>query len=198
MADFTSAILKVLSHEGGYLNDPADSGGETYRGIARNPNPDWQGWPILDQIKQSVKPVTNQLFPALDSYVMSFYKSRFWNPLFDQITSQDTANAVLDTLTLHGIHAGSVLIQKALNDAGFKIAIDGQIGQETLNALNIAGAPFLTNLANERKIYVQHYAQQDPRQNKFLAGWISRFNSYAPKIASLSLIVGTAFFLPSI
>ena len=34
-------ISKTLETEGGYVNDPSDSGGETYCGIARNSNPNW-------------------------------------------------------------------------------------------------------------------------------------------------------------
>lgn len=33
----------MLIHEGGYSNDPIDLGGETYKGIARNAHPNWQG-----------------------------------------------------------------------------------------------------------------------------------------------------------
>jgi len=36
MAKFNLAFSKMLFHEGGYVNDPDDLGGETYKGIARN------------------------------------------------------------------------------------------------------------------------------------------------------------------
>ena len=44
-------ISKTLETEGGYVNDPSDSGGETYCGIARNSNPKWEGWKIVDAHK---------------------------------------------------------------------------------------------------------------------------------------------------
>ena len=35
MASFLPALQKVLAHEGGYVNDLDDPGGETYKGVAR-------------------------------------------------------------------------------------------------------------------------------------------------------------------
>ena len=35
MANFSDAYALTSAHEGGYVNDPVDRGGETYRGIAR-------------------------------------------------------------------------------------------------------------------------------------------------------------------
>ncbi|MGL4208543.1 MAG: glycosyl hydrolase 108 family protein, partial [Candidatus Adiutrix sp.] len=32
---FDSALIIVLEFEGGYVHDPADRGGETFRGISR-------------------------------------------------------------------------------------------------------------------------------------------------------------------
>ena len=44
MADFRLAYKKIEAAEGGYVNDPDDKGGETYKGISRKANPDWNGW----------------------------------------------------------------------------------------------------------------------------------------------------------
>ena len=47
MANFNQAFKKVMSAEGGYVNDPDDPGGETYKGVARKMNPRWSGWAIV-------------------------------------------------------------------------------------------------------------------------------------------------------
>jgi lysozyme family protein len=44
MAEFNPALEKVLSHEGGYVVDPNDPGGETYKGVARKIHSKWDGW----------------------------------------------------------------------------------------------------------------------------------------------------------
>lgn len=54
MANFKIALDKVLSREGGYINDPDDKGGETYKGISRKYNPDWKGWRIIDNTKKNI------------------------------------------------------------------------------------------------------------------------------------------------
>ena len=36
---YNTCIEKLLKKEGGYVNDPDDKGGQTYRGISRKYNP---------------------------------------------------------------------------------------------------------------------------------------------------------------
>lgn len=47
--NFLKSYDILIKHEGGYVNDPDDKGGETYKGIARKFNPDWKGWKIIDK-----------------------------------------------------------------------------------------------------------------------------------------------------
>ena len=35
MANFELSLQKIMVHEGGYVNDPDDTEGETYKGLAR-------------------------------------------------------------------------------------------------------------------------------------------------------------------
>lgn len=51
MANFKEAINKTLKFEGGYVNDPDDSGGETFLGISRVNNKSWKGWKLLINVK---------------------------------------------------------------------------------------------------------------------------------------------------
>ncbi|MFM7564688.1 MAG: glycosyl hydrolase 108 family protein, partial [Planctomycetota bacterium] len=39
MADFAIAFDETMINEGGYVDDPDDRGGETYRGVARRFHP---------------------------------------------------------------------------------------------------------------------------------------------------------------
>ena len=51
MADFNLSIPKILKHEGGYVDNPNDIGKETYGGISRKYNPNWEGWKFIDDWK---------------------------------------------------------------------------------------------------------------------------------------------------
>ena len=52
--DFREAIEVILKHEGGYVNDPVDPGGETNMGISKRAYPDLD---IKGLTKQSVREI---------------------------------------------------------------------------------------------------------------------------------------------
>lgn len=117
MADFITAYKKTSVFEGGYANDPADHGGETWKGISRKNFPHWEGWELIDAYKaksnfpQSLK--TNYL---LETMVQVFYKANFWaNMRGDAITNQEAANELYDSCVNNGSHTGIALAQRALS-----------------------------------------------------------------------------------
>jgi len=52
MAEFKPAFQNTITTEGGYVNDPQDPGGETYKGIARKIYSKWSGWQTIDMLKR--------------------------------------------------------------------------------------------------------------------------------------------------
>ena len=72
MAQFEPAFEDMLKDEGGYqlTTLAGDTGGMTYAGIARNPNPNWEGWTLVDR---------KEFGGDLTSMVRRFYKSNFWD-----------------------------------------------------------------------------------------------------------------------
>lgn len=139
MADYRQAIGKVLKSEGGYVNDPDDNGGETYKGISRRHWPDWLGWIIIDGIK--LKPG----FPGnlkgademeikiqLDHEVMVFYFEEFWLKVGgNKIKNQDIADMLLDSAVNEGIVPA---VKRAQTIVG--VAINGKISPELITKLN--------------------------------------------------------------
>ena len=51
MADFLISFKKTNINEGGFVDDPSDSGGMTYAGVSRKWFPNWEGWKIVDAHK---------------------------------------------------------------------------------------------------------------------------------------------------
>lgn len=116
MADYKTAIKRILQHEGGYVNDPTDSGGETYKGISRKNWPKWTGWAFVDQAKTKGWPLGNEKFDndvkshilskisGLNDSVIAFYKREFWDKIGgDMIASQTIANNLVDAAVNEGI-----------------------------------------------------------------------------------------------
>ena len=163
MAEFKSAIGYILQNEGGYVNDPSDNGGETYKGISRKNFPNWTGWDIVDPYKPLA---TGEIIKddALDSLVNQFYKFNFWDKILgDGIDSQAIATYLFDFKVNAGGNAVKCL-QRILG-----IAIDGIFGNGTLNALNAYQGDLLAELHKARCDY---YASLN--QPKFLQGWLNR------------------------
>lgn len=101
MADFDKEFEKVVLAEGGYCDDPDDTGGETYVGISRKYNPTWSGWPIIDaEKKNGLKNITARLKKnkELNNKLKLVYKQKYWDVLdLDDIPSQKIAHQLFDT-----------------------------------------------------------------------------------------------------
>ena len=128
MAQFLKAWEITRRNEGGYVNDPSDNGGETYRGISRKNFPVWDGWSIIDNAHLK----HGDICLTAEPNVIAFYTHNFWNPILgDEIINQDAANELFDNSVNMGLHEAIVLTQRALN-----IPETGHMDTSTLNILN--------------------------------------------------------------
>jgi lysozyme family protein len=162
MAEFRLAIPTVLRHEGGYVNDPNDAGGETAFGISRRSYPD------LD-IAHLTRAEAEEI-----------YRRDFWAPLqLDLVQDQHVATKVFDSAVLIGRSRAVTFLQRAVQSAGGGLVpVDGHIGPDTLQAVNTA-SPLLLIEAYRRLLatYYKALAEAVPTNAKFLKGWLSRANS---------------------
>ncbi|WP_300794288.1 glycosyl hydrolase 108 family protein [uncultured Bacteroides sp.] len=117
MANFEKALELVLKNEGGYVNDPNDNGGETYKGVSRRANPQWSGWKIIDGYKKKYKDFKKKLDSdnELQKCVKSLYRSNYWNPIKgDDLVHQDMAEEMFDAAVNFGITKAIKLAQKTV------------------------------------------------------------------------------------
>jgi lysozyme family protein len=123
-------IDNILKAEGGYVNDPADSGGETNYGITVN-TAKANGYygPMKDLPKATARQI---------------YLNQYWlEPHFDRVATlaPSVAEELCDTGVNCGVNFAQVILQSALNllnrqEADYKdIKEDGNIGPGTLAAL---------------------------------------------------------------
>ena len=166
MANFDEAFDIMINHEGGYkLTDiKGDIGGITYAGITRRSFPYWEGWKHIDENSQE-----SELMEAL---VKILYKKEFWGKIKgDEIKLQKIANTIFDFSVNVGVVNAVKRIQSSMNIPD----IDGIIGKQTLNQLNLLDSKFFCAVFAMEKI--KHYVaicNKNPTQNKFLLGWINR------------------------
>ena len=164
MADFNPAFQKVLHDEGGFkLTDiPGDRGGMTYAGIARNANPDWPGWNLVDH---------KEFGEVLTGMVRKFYKSGYW----DRIRGDDIANqSVAENIFNFGVNTG-VGVAAKLAQLIVGVAPDGTIGPATVEKLNtVDPEAFKKAYALAKIARYADICNRNKTQSKFLLGWLNR------------------------
>jgi lysozyme family protein len=184
MANFLDAYKVVMGNEGGYANDPQDSGGETWKGISRNNFPDWRGWKIVDRYKGKWNFLTLlSQDMELEVAVQEFYKAAFWDVLsLDYVKDYKLAVEIFDTAVNCGVRTSAEFVQVALNVLNnnqklyLDTPVDGKIGPATLRLINNHTKPgtllkVLNVLQGARYIDI---CRRNNRQEKFMNSWLSR------------------------
>lgn len=182
-------INMILQHEGGYVDDPKDNGGETYRGISRRNNPDWCGWKIIDALKPVKRGVVINN-DELESMVIDFYDEKYYQKLkLDEINDLMISAHLLCQSVHSGRSAGIKCLQRSINDVlgDNTLCVDGAIGNNTINKCNeLEGNCELINaIVKERKRFYKSIVEKNPSQKKFYQGWLNRVDNTTKYINSL-------------
>ena len=133
MANFDIAYKRTCKFEGGWVNDDADSGKETYKGISRAANPKWAGWAIIDQYKKKSNfPKNLDSDVKLQELVKQCYRNNYWNNVWgDKINHQDVADDLYDTAVNMGVATSIKLVERQ-----FKMKETGKMSESLLDKLN--------------------------------------------------------------
>jgi lysozyme family protein len=156
----------ILKREGGFVDDPSDSGGLTYRGISQVSWPRWAGWKIL---KRYMPLSTNEVVKdaALDKLIEDFYYRNFWVPCkADSFKDNRVCLHVFDFSVNAGITRAAKILQRVVGAKG-----DGIIGPATIEKVND------TSLAASKYVHARrdYYTSIGVGKNaKFLSGWLKR------------------------
>lgn len=187
MADVNILLPFILRWEGGFVNDPADAGGATNKGVTigtwRQVGYDKDGDGDIDV--QDLKLLSNN--DVRDRVLKPHYWNR-WKA--DQIQSQKVANILVDWVWGSGKH-GIVIPQRLLG-----VKDDGIVGSKTLSAVNFADPDQLfeaifqarvdffnditqTSIAKYEKKIGRKATESELMKHtnkRFLKGWLNRLN----------------------
>lgn len=163
-------IQEVLKVEGGYVNDPKDSGGETNWGIT-------VGTARSAGYLKDMKDMTRE--QAVDIYVNLYCK-----PLkIEQILkrSESLAHEILDTGVNMGVKRASKFFQRAVNCAlrGKELTVDGILGRNSLAGLDKAlrsnkyAVPVILKAMDSLQgaKYIE-LAESREKDYRFITGWL--------------------------
>jgi lysozyme family protein len=155
---YDRAFDELMKAEGGYVNDPADLGGETKYGISK------RSYPNLD-----IKNIT------LDQAKAIYYEDFWLKNKCNVIYGYGLAEKLFSISVNMGCKQAGILLQRALRTLGVKLTEDGVIGPMTTAAmLRVDYASLLAALKSEAAGYYRLIANSIPSQNKFLLGWLNR------------------------
>lgn len=171
MAQFTEALNKTIASEGGYVNDPSDPGGETYKGVARNMWSKWPGWTIIDIAKRQPNfPANLDTNAELQQEIAFFYQVNFWDKMNgDAIADQAIANSIFDFAVNAGIKTSVTLAQMAID-----VIPDGILGPKTIEKLNDFNVDhFMAEFTVAKIARYVAIIRKRPASRKYLLGWIT-------------------------
>ena len=127
--NFDQAFDALISHEGGYVSDPRDPGGETKFGISK------RAYPNVD-----IKSLTLEQAKAI-------YKSDYWDRSQCDSLPPVVAFQVFDTAVNSGIGQSIRFLQRAVG-----VADDGQVGPLTVNAVKRLDAETIVARFNGQRL----------------------------------------------
>ena len=155
MSKFDDIIEVVLEHEGGYVNDPKDPGGETNYGIAKRSHPDVD---IKNLTKEGAKEIYKEVY--WDKNKVESLPEELWHIYFDMCVNQGKSRAVK-------------IIQRAVNGKGGSLTVDGGMGPMTIAAIGKSRVE-LDRVRAYRVKYYSDLVSRKPDLERFYFGWFKR------------------------
>ncbi len=195
--DYVRALSFTMKSEGAFSFVKADTGGMTYKGIARQFNSKWSGWNIIDKALEKYpelkipykKPPTSihklnfelNVNEELEYIIYDFYYENYYTKCGAWNIGGKLAVVLFDMAVISGTRRASKTLQKTLN-LHFKtsLVVDSQVGSGTLKVLNeVIGSKGLI-LVVEKLIYefkdnlIETSKLEGNEPN--LAGWMNRIS----------------------
>lgn len=152
--NFDEAFTRLIGHEGGYVDDPNDPGGETKYGISRRSYP---GEDIPNMTLERAKEI---------------YKRDFWRPAGCDALPNDLKFEMFD-LAVHTSSPRKPFLAIKFLQESCGVDVDGVLGPLTL--LAAGAAPTARTLRRLQGLRLAYYASRPKHlRDTYLAGWVTR------------------------
>ena len=165
---YHEAIRLILRFEGGYVNDPADPGEETNKGVTKK---------VYDEYRESKGLPVRSVRDISDEEVSDIYRTMYWlEGKCDKLPAY-LSIVHFDTSVNAGIRQAAKLLQRTVGAKDDGVIGSGTLGKVT-EKVTISGdlATALIYLGKRRDFYKNLVAQK-PALQKFLKGWMNRVDT---------------------
>ena len=166
---FESLIPYTLKYEGGYSNRKNDKGGETNYGITKIFYDEYKN-KVPGTLSSTIKDITLEDAKKL-------YKAQWDRYNLGYVRDKRKALLLHDYMVNSGARGVVKRLQGILNSRGYNLKVDGNIGKETLEAINNSNFDtFAIDLQNDRKNWYDGLVDSDSTQMDNIKGWFNRLN----------------------
>lgn len=174
MSDFNVALMSVMHHEGGLVNNAHDRGGMTKYGISIR---------FLQRIPSELGDLNGdghvskadiQCMTTDDA--RAIYQQFFWQHYrLNELAAQPIATKLFNCFVNMRGRTAALVAQRAANMLGAQLVEDGVMGSRSFKAINRLNPKHLMPCLQVQQWQVyQAIVRADPSQNEFINGWRKR------------------------
>lgn len=179
MQNFDRLLPLILSHEGGYINHPQDSGGPTNRGVTLGA---YRRYIKRDGSIEDLKTLT----PAQAGKV---FKDRYW----DAVRADELPAGIDYSMGDFAINSGPVRAIKEMQKLVGVVA-DGKLGSKTMAAIHSHDPVRLVAALNDARLVFMRNSKNGKNWKVFGVGWQARVDGVRYK--SLDMLSPIIFGTP--
>jgi len=156
MNDFKECLDLVLKSEGGYVDDPRDSGGRTNLGVTQKSLEEWLGHDVDEKFMRKLTP----------EMVEPFYEQKYWRPCYAGVLPRGLNYLMFSAGVMSGPGRSVKLLQQAIGCVS-----DGVIGSRTREQIRNSNiATLITKFSEARREYYRTLKSFPV----FGKGWLAR------------------------
>lgn len=159
MNDFKECLALVLKSEGGYVDDPRDSGGRTNLGITQKALEEWLGHDVDEKFMRKLTP----------EMAAPFYEQKYWRACYGEVLPRGLNFLVFSM----GINAGPGRSVK-LFQSSLGCLADGVIGPKTRELISTSNvSKLIAKFSDARRDYYRALKSFPT----FGRGWLARVDN---------------------